>query len=63
MYGNLANFVYIFGINFAASLTNAALTIWCGLVTSVTGALVGSRHVDTMAVLAQVVTQLALIHI
>lgn len=42
---------------------NAALTVWCGLVTGVTGALVGSRHIDTLAILAQVVTQLALIHI
>lgn len=42
---------------------NAALSVWCGLVAGVAGALVGSWHVDTLAILAQVVTQLALIHI
>lgn len=44
-------------------LTYAALPVWCGLVAGVTGALVGSRHVDTLAILTQVVTQLALINI
>lgn len=42
---------------------NAALSVWCGLVTGVTGALVGSWHVHTLAIFTQVVTQLALIHI
>lgn len=46
-----------------APLTNAALSVGCGLVTSVTGALVGSWQVDTLSVLAQVFTQLALVHI
>ena len=44
-------------------LTDAALSVGCRLVAGVAGALVGSRHVDTLPVLAQVVTQLALIHI
>lgn len=47
------------GVNFLIKLvplTNAALSVWCGLVTGVTGALVGSRHVDALAMLAQVVT-------
>lgn len=44
-------------------LTDAALSVWRRLVAGVTGALVGSCHVDTLPVLAQVVTQLALIHI
>lgn len=44
-------------------LTDAALPIRCCLVTGVAGALVGSWQVDTLAVLAQVVTQLALVHI
>lgn len=42
---------------------NAALSVRCGLVTGVTGALVSSHHVDALAILAQVVAQLALIHI
>lgn len=54
--------VQMFWIKFVP-LTNTALSVRCGLVTGVTGALVGSRHVDTLAMLAQVVTQLALIHI
>ena len=44
-------------------LTDAALSVGCRLVAGVAGALVGSRHVDTLPVLAQVVTQLALVHI
>lgn len=44
-------------------LTHAALPVWCGLVTGVTGALVGSRHVDALAVPAQVVAQLTLVDI
>lgn len=57
-------------MSFTASVHNgtfinidAALPIWCGLVTRVAGALVRSRHVDTLTVLAQVITQLAFIHI
>lgn len=46
-----------------ALLTDAALSVRCGLVTGVTGALVSSHHVDALAILAQVVAQLALIHI
>lgn len=43
--------------------TNTALPVRSGLVASVARALVGSRHVDTLAVLAQVVTELALVQI
>lgn len=45
------------------SLTHTALSVWCNLVARVTGALVVPHHVDTVAVLTQVVTQLALVHI
>lgn len=44
-------------------LTYATLPVRCSLVAGVTGALVGSWHVDTLAILTQVVTQLALIDI
>lgn len=45
------------------SLTNTALSVWRGLVPSVTGALVSSSHVHTLSISAQVLTQLTLIHI
>lgn len=44
-------------------LTYAALAVRGGLVAGVTGTLKGSCHVDALAVLAQVFTQLALVHI
>lgn len=44
-------------------LTYAALAVRRGLVAGVTGALEGSCHVDALTVLAQVFTQLALVHI
>lgn len=45
------------------SLTNTALSVWRGLVPSVTGALVSSSHVHTLSISAQVLTQLTLVHI
>lgn len=44
-------------------LTYAALPVRGGLVPGVTGTLEGSCHVDALTVLAQVFTQLALVHI
>lgn len=44
-------------------LTDAALSVWCGLVAGVTGALERPWHVDTLTVSAQVLTQLTFIHI